>query len=403
LFGRVAANTASITDLDTVTAEADRAQARRLSRALAEVAANSAQAISATNVVVDDQRSEVTRTTQLRSEFDDVSADVSVLASAYTDGAGNALASFSVVTAASGSNPAIVQLKSGDGASDAALVADRVMLGNLGTGEDEVRPVFLAQNGEALFNEQITIYDDIATPTTAVILGPDIGTDGLTLWAGAASDASSPTLANAQLALGASAGARVNGTILIDGYEVNRLFTSSPSSTRAIIDSDSAGRVICRADIEGVRNLNQWTLIGSNIAFGSPGTGTMGTGDIAIFRFRVFATGPDASPVAENGNFGSLGVTAKQIGGSWDIHLSDTGTISVKSAYISGNPTISVDDFIEEIEQTNVRYTDTGDCYLYFVGLWVSTDAVDSAGITLPFTTSTEIAMTNLLNRNTGT
>jgi hypothetical protein len=400
IAGHVATSRSQISDLDAATAEADRAQARRLSRTLAEIAANTAKTVDATNALVDDQRSEVTRTTQLRSEFDDVSADVGVLASAYTDGAGNALASFSVVTAASGSNPAIVQLKSGDGASDAAIVADRVMLGNLGTGEDEVRPVFLAQNGEALFNEQITIYDDIVTPTTAVILGPNIGADGLTLWAGAASDASSPTLANAQLALGASAGARVNGTVLIDGYEVNRLFSSSPDALIGVDGSDTVGKVIARADIEGVRSINSWALMGSVIDFAAAGTGTMQSGDIANFRLRAAVANPQASPPAIGDSI--TGFTSGGAVREWDISFDHSGDITIKSALIAGAPAITVDDLNDELGSLIVRYGQTGDCYAYLSAKWMSTNAAETAGIVLRFSTSTRLAVTNLLNRNTG-
>ena len=198
-----------------------------------------------------------------------------------------------------------------------------------------------------------------------------------------------------------------DGAVLIDGYEVNKFFSSSPGALQGITNSDNTGKVLARIDLDEVRTVNLWSLLGTDIVFGTHGTGTMGPGQTASFELEVWYTGPDGSPIAIGGNFGSVGVTAYQVSASaqydWAITLDDAGNITINSEIISGNPSITNDELNEEIGSQNIRFPSAalGASHIYLVGRWISTTAADPAGIVLRFTTSTTLAATNLLNRST--
>lgn len=197
------------------------------------------------------------------------------------------------------------------------------------------------------------------------------------------------------------------GKILVDGYEVNKFFSGSPSALTSITDANATGIVLARVDLDDARAINLWSLLGTDIVFGTHQTGTMGAGETANFELEVWYTNPDASPVALGGNFGSVGVTAYQVATSgaldWSIILSDTGSITIKSEIISGNPTITNDKLNDEIGLQNIKFPSAalGAAHVYLVGRWIGTDSASSTGIALRFTTNTTLAVTNLINRST--
>lgn len=197
-----------------------------------------------------------------------------------------------------------------------------------------------------------------------------------------------------------------DGVVLIDGYPVNNSFSSSPPSLTGITDANSTGVVLARVDLDDVRAINLWSLLGTDIVFGSHGTGTMAPGDTASFELEVWYTAPDASPVASGGNFGSVGVTAYQVAASgardWSIILDNTGAIDIKSELVTGNPTITNDELNDEIGLQNIKFPATalGASHIYLVGRWIGTTAASSTGIVLRFTTGTTLTATNLLNRS---
>jgi hypothetical protein len=197
------------------------------------------------------------------------------------------------------------------------------------------------------------------------------------------------------------------GKVLVDGYEVNKFFSGSPSALTSITDANATGIVLARVDLDDARAINLWSLLGTDIVFGTHQTGTMGSGETANFELEVWYTNPDASPVALGGNFGSVGVTAYQVATSgaldWSIILSDTGSITIKSEIISGNPTITNDELNDEIGLQNIKFPSAalGAAHVYLVGRWIGTDSASSTGIALRFTTDTTLAVTNLINRST--
>jgi len=195
-----------------------------------------------------------------------------------------------------------------------------------------------------------------------------------------------------------------DGVVLIDGYPVNNSFSSSPPSLTGITDADNVGIVLARVDLDEVRAINLWSLLGTDIVFGSHGTGTMGPGETASFELEVWYTAPDASPIAIGSNF-PPGATAYQVAASgaldWSIILDNAGNIVINSELLPST-TINNDELNDEIGLQNIKFPATalGASHIYLVGRWIGTTAASSTGIVLRFTTGTTLTATNLLNRS---
>lgn len=191
---------------------------------------------------------------------------------------------------------------------------------------------------------------------------------------------------------------RAAGKLFIDGYEVNRLFSSSPTSNVSIVNTDTAGKVIARADLLDVRKINSWALIGSVIDFAASGTGTMTSSDVANFKLRIAFANPQASP--PNIEDSVAGFTSGGTVLEWDVSFNHAGVITINSAIITGAPVITNEELNGELGNVILRYVVTGNTYAYLSARFVSTTAADASGIALRFSTNTVLSATNLINRN---
>jgi hypothetical protein len=252
---------------------------------------------------------------------------------------------------------------------------------------DESRALDLLQRIEAL---EAGLADTAEVSESALRLASNVGKDAITVKE--LTDGRIPVSINE------------DGVVLIDGYPVNNSFSSSPPSLTGITDADNVGIVLARVDLDEVRAINLWSLLGTDIVFGSHGTGTMGPGETASFELEVWYTAPDASPIAIGSNF-PPGATAYQVAASgaldWSIILDNAGNIVINSELLPST-TINNDELNDEIGLQNIKFPATalGASHIYLVGRWIGTTAASSTGIVLRFTTGTTLTATNLLNRS---
>ena len=188
---------------------------------------------------------------------------------------------------------------------------------------------------------------------------------------------------------------RSTGKLFVGGYELYRTFSQSGSST--VTDANSTGKVMRRVDPLDVRARNSWALFSSQIVFGTHSVGTMTAGETATFRIELWITGTDASPIAVDGNFGSLTAAQFQERARWTVVLDHLGAVTITNQ--AGNP-ITAAQLNQELASLTVNYPSAylGDAHMYLVGRWISSTASPTTGIVLNFTSDTTLAIMALIN-----
>jgi hypothetical protein len=188
---------------------------------------------------------------------------------------------------------------------------------------------------------------------------------------------------------------RSTGKLFVGGYELYRTFSQSGSST--VTDANSTGKVLRRVDPLDVRARNSWALFSSQIVFGTHSVGTMTAGETATFRIELWITGTDASPIAVDGNFGSLTAAQFQERARWTVVLDHLGAVTITNQ--AGNP-ITATQLNQELASLTVNYPAAylGDAHMYLVGRWISSTASPTTGIVFNFTSDTTLAIMALIN-----
>lgn len=201
------------------------------------------------------------RCTGFNTRQDDYAREASVqtFREAFVKSDGTAVARMQELVAASGSDPAYLSLLSGDGTSGAVLAAARVVLANLGAGEDEIRPVIDAIGGVARIVELLQIGGEnffldaetqtlqIAKGSARLVIGLGFGSNSdLIMWVGSSATAlGSMTKANAIFAI-----AEDLSTVGIGDGSDSTVTSDSDSATDAAVGLNWS--TICTTDLSGV-------------------------------------------------------------------------------------------------------------------------------------------------------
>lgn len=341
-----------IVTLDAATAEADRAQARRLSRALAEVAANAAQAISGVNVVADDTRVEATRVEALTARVGDAEASVTTNASAIADIEGNLEATWGVTLDVNGHITGIQSTNDGT-TGTFVITADEFFL----AGSTTDKTPFAMIGDDVFFSDPIHIDDGAGTPTTRAIVGPLA--DGMALWLGSTSETSSTaSIANAKVAL------------TEDGLRLPTESSTAGSDATVGGTTFTDWTVVGRHEMsETVAVLNEFSFAGTELIMASPqGTGGSGedqsTWDWALASVASSATGYEIGDVISLPNEILYDSRRQQTINSSGTLVSDTSVLLTSEHGGGGTTDISVNNLAaieRELTSLGPRGVTTGD------------------------------------------